>query len=71
LKLQIEFTIGIALPSWKVLNGQLRLGPTTERQFRWMKCGSTIEDEGMKIKPKTYKLSPQAQIKAPTTLDQC
>ena len=62
MKFQIECTIGIALPSWKVLNGQLRLGPTTERQFRWRRLNSTIEDQCTKFKAKAYKLSPQSSM---------
>jgi len=45
------------MSSWQLLNGELNLEPINKLQFRWNALNSSIEDEGMRIKPIAYKLS--------------
>jgi len=54
---QIDYVIGVALPSWKLLSGQLEQKPITKHQFRWRDANRVIEDEELKINQICYKLS--------------
>jgi len=56
-KLQIEAAIGVALPSWHFLSGQLSRKPITKHQFCCRSLNRQIEDQWSKINSIAYKLS--------------